>query len=164
MACGTPVAGQPRAGTTKPPEPTLTTSKPPNYSLARLCELISAEEAQALGGSAEGEEGNSVADGHDICSWADETSLVLGFQEGVTTAQVDTGPHITNTPITVNGLPAVQSLSTDSIVTCEILVDLPSGRLFASSVAVLSRGEGKYDPCDVATSLANLVVPRVADQ
>jgi hypothetical protein len=42
--------------------------------------------------------------------------------------------------------------------------DLPSGRLLTSSAAILTAGEGKYDPCDVANRLANLIIHRVRDQ
>jgi hypothetical protein len=73
----------------------------------------------------------------------------VGFQEGTTTAQADTGPTITNTP-TIDGLPA--------------LVDLPSGRLIHATAGVRSTGEGKYDHCGVATALANLIIPRVRNQ
>jgi hypothetical protein len=90
--------------------------------------------------------------------------LVVGFQDGLTTANADTGQGITNTPTTIDGLPAVQSSQTGTFVVCEVLVDLPSGRLFTSSATVLSAGEGKYDACQVATALANRVIPRVRDQ
>lgn len=169
-ACNSATAGQPTTtepGSQTAGEPTKeTTSEPdePDYSLARLCELLSPEEAQELGGSAEGEKTNSVSDGHVVCQWSDATDLVVGFQEGPTTADADTGPGITNTPIKVDGLTAVQSLQTDTFVVCEILIDLPSGKLFTASAAVLSAGEGKYDPCQVANELANLVIPRVKDQ
>jgi hypothetical protein len=136
----------------------------PEYSLARLCELISQEEARSLGGSPEGEKGNSTLDGHAICTWADETSLVVGWQEGTSTAQADTGPDLTNTPTTVDGLPAVQSITTNPIVICEMLVDLPSGKMYGASAAVLSAGEGKYDPCQVVTQLSNLIIPRIRNQ
>jgi hypothetical protein len=171
-ACTSATAGAPQptadqsqtsgAPTTAP----TTTSAPeePDYSLARLCELLSPEEAEELGGSPEGEEGNALNDGHDICTWSDETSLVVGFQTGTSTAQADTGPSITNTPTSVDGLPAVQALNTDTVVICEVLVDLPSGKMVATSVTVLSAGEGKYDPCQVANQFANLVIPRVKDQ
>lgn len=170
VACNSATAGQPKpteAGTRSSTEPAgASTSKTeePKYSLARLCELISGEEAQELGGSPEGEEGNSISDGHDICTWSDETSLVVGFQEGVTSADAKAGPGITNTPTEIGGLTAVQSLQTDTVVICEVMVDLPSGRMFTSSAAVLSAGEGKYDPCQVATELSDLIVPRVKDQ
>ncbi len=170
VACDSATAGQP-----KPTEPgsqsseastEQTTSEPeePDYSLARLCELLSPEEAEQLGGSPEGEKGNSLRDGHAICTWADKTTLIVGFQDGPTTADVDTGPRITNTPMKIDGLPAVQSLNTDTVVTCDILVDLPSGKLVHTTVGVRTAGEGKYDQCQVAKQFANLVIPRVKDQ
>ena len=169
-ACNSATAGEPKptaTGSQSSEEPTeQTTSEPdePDYSLARLCELLSPEEAEQLGGSPEGEEGNSLRDGHDICTWSNETSLIVGFQQGAKAANADTGPGITNTPITIDGLPAVQSLNTNTVVSCDILVDLPSGRLVHTTAGVLSAGEGKYDPCQVANQLANLVIPRVKDQ
>lgn len=166
-ACDSATAGQPQSTTSESPsstEETTSESEEPDYSLARLCELLSPEEAEELGGSPEGEKGNALNDGHDICTWADETSLVVGFQSGTSSAQADTGPGITNTPTTVDGLPAVQSLSTDIAVVCEILVDLPSGKMLGASATVLSAGEGKYDQCQVANQFAKLIIPRVKDQ
>lgn len=163
--CEDVVAGDSAPATTLPPSTvTATSAEAPDYSLARLCELMSPEEAQALGGSAEGEEGNSIADGHALCTWADETTIVVGWQKGTSTAQADTGPTITNTPTTIDGLPAVQQVQNDVILICEFLVDLPSGKLFAASASVRSAGEGKYEPCQVANQLANLIIPRVKDQ
>ncbi len=163
-SCGTSVSGSPVAAAGPRVEAPPSEPQKPDYSLARLCELISPEEAQQLGGSAEGEEKNSASDGHAICTWSDATHLVVGFQEGTTSAQADTGPGITNTPTTVDGLTAVRSLQTDTVVICEVMVDLPSGKMFAAAVAVRSAGEGEYDPCQVATRLSNLIVPRVKDQ
>ena len=168
--CNSATAGEPKSAETNSrtsEEPTTETSsepEEPDYSLASLCELISPEEAQQLGGSAEGEEGNAINDGHAICKWSDAMSLIVGFQEGVTSTDPDTGPGITNKPTTIDGLPAMQSLQTDPAVICEVMVDLPSGKMFTSSAAVLSAGEGKYDACQVATELANLIIPRVRDQ
>lgn len=159
-ACQTQTQGHPSAAEAL----TTTTSKAPTYSLARLCELISADEAVQLGGSPEGEKDNSVADGHAICSWSDATSLVVGFQDGLTTANVRTGAGVTNTPTTVDGLTAVLSLQTSPAELCQMLVDLPSGKLVSASVAIQSAGEGKYDACQVATELSNLVIPRVRAQ
>ena len=170
VACNSATEGQAKPGETgsqsSGEQTETTTSEPeePEYSLARLCELLSPEEAEQLGGSAEGEEGNSLRDGHTICTWSDKTSLIVGFQDGVTTADVDTGPSITNTPTKIDGLPAVQSLNVDTVVSCDVLVDLPSGRLVHATAGVLSAGEGKYDPCQVANELANLIIPRVKDQ
>ena len=167
-ACDSATVGQPQPTETssrsKPTEESTSETEAPEYSLARLCELMSPEEAQELGGSAEGKEGTSAKDGHPVCQWADKTSLVVGFQEGMTTASAETGPGITNTPTTIDGLKAVQQLKTDPIAICQVLVDLPSGKLFSSSAAVRSAGEGQYDPCQVATQLSNLIIPRVKDQ
>lgn len=168
-ACNSATAGQPKPSNTgsqseEPPETTTSEPEEPDYSLARLCELLSPEEAEQLGGSPAGEEGNSLRDGHMICTWGDKTTLVVGFQESAKAANADTGPSITNTPITVDGLPAVQSLNTDTIVTCDILVDLPSGRLVHTTASLRSAAEGEYDPCEVANQFANLIVPRVKDQ
>ncbi len=170
VACDSATAGQPKStdsGSSSTEAPTeTTTSEPdePDYSLAQLCQLLSPEEAQQLGGSAEGEEGNSLRDGHMICTWADKTTLVVGFQDGHKSSSADTGPGITNTPITIDGLTAVQSLNTDTVISCDILVDLPSGKLVHATVGVRSAGEGKYDHCEVANKLANLIIPRVKDQ
>lgn len=167
-ACDSATAGQPRpketSSATTPTTTEESTSEDPEFSLARLCELITPEEAEGLGGSTEGEEGNSIADGHAICTWKDKTTLVVGWQEGTSTAQADTGPGITNTPTTIDGLPAVQSLSTKTVAICEMLVDLPSGKMFGAAVSVRSAGEGMYDPCQVVTQLTNLIIPRVKDQ
>lgn len=170
VACDSATAGQPTSTETgsqtteTSTEPTTSEPEEPNYSLARLCELLSPEEAQQLGGSAEGEEGNSLRDGHAICTWADETTLVVGFQDGHKSSSADTGPGITNTSIKIDGLTAVQSLNTDTVVSCDILVDLPSGKLVHTTVGVRSAGEGKYDHCEVARQFANLIIPRVKDQ
>ncbi len=169
-ACDSATAGQPQPpgassqASEEPTEESTSEAEEPDYSLARLCELLSPEEAQELGGSAEGEKGNSTSDGHAVCTWSNETSLIVGFQDGLTTANVDTGPGITNTPTSIDSLPAVQSLQNDVVVICEVLVELPSGKLFTSSATVLSAGEGRYDPCQVANQLANLIIPRVKDQ
>ncbi len=166
-ACDNATAGQPKptkdASTSKTEESTSETQEQ-KYSIAELCKLISPEEAQRLGGSAEGEMGTALSNGVPVCTWKDKTGLTVGFQEGTTTAQADTGPNITNTPTKVDGLTAVLSKTTESIVICEMLVDLPSGKMFAASVSVRSAGEGQYEPCQVVTELANLIIPRVKDQ
>jgi hypothetical protein len=163
-ACDSATAGQPQATSTPRSAESTSESKAPEYPIDELCQLITPEEAQGLGASAEGEKGNSLSDGHAICTWSNETSLVVGYQTGTSSAQADTGPGITNTPTEIDGLPAVQSVQTEPAAICEILIDLPSGKMVAASAAVLSAGEGKYDPCQVATELSNLIIPRVKDQ
>ncbi|HEX6358964.1 DUF3558 domain-containing protein [Actinophytocola sp.] len=169
VACNSATAGKPEStDTSSQPseEPSSeSTSEPeePDYSLARLCELLAPEEAEQLGGSAEGEEGNSITDGHDICTWQNETYLIVGYQPGLTSANVATGPGVTNTPTTIDGLTGVQSREADP-PGCQVLVDLPSGKLLGVSAGPLSAGEGKYEACDLANQLANLIIPRVKDQ
>ena len=165
-ACENATAGQPSSAgaSSETPSPETTTSKKQKYSMARLCELLSPEEAQQLGGAAEGEEGHALSNGTKVCEWKDKTGLTVGFQENTTTAQANTGPDITNTPTTVDGLTAVLAKSTDPIVVCQMLVDLPNGWMYAGAVSVRSAGEGQYDPCQVATELANRIIPRVKDQ
>ena len=167
-ACSSPTAGEPKptgTGSQSSSEPTEQSSEPnePDYSLARLCELISPDEAVELGGAENGEKGNSASDGHAICTWSDATTLVVGFQDGVSSADVKK-EGATNTPTTIDGLTAIQSLKTEPAVICQVMVDLPSGKLFTSAVGILSAGEGKYDACEVATELSNLIIPRVKDQ
>jgi hypothetical protein len=117
-----------------------------------------------FGAAEEGEKGNSASDGHAICTWSDATALVVGFQDGVSTANVKDKAGATNTPTTIDGLTAIQSLKTEPAVICQVMVDLPSGKLFTSAVGILSAGEGKYDACETATELSNLIIPRVKDQ
>lgn len=166
-ACTTRTSGdpEPTRDKTDPTSTEQTTSETeePDYSLARLCELLTPEEAQELGASPEGEKGNSTSDGHDICTWDDETYLIVGYQQGPTSADVEEGPGITNTPTTIDGLSGVQSSEADP-PGCEILIDLPSGILFSVSAGPLSAGEGKYEACDLANDLAKIVIPRVKDQ
>jgi hypothetical protein len=164
--CGTSTAGEPLATDGSSQSSTVdstTTSKAPDYSLARLCELLSPEEAQGMGGSPEGKEGNSVVDGHALCTWADETSLIVGVQPGVKSSGGSKDPGVKNTPITVDGLPATLSLETKPVVVCQVLIDLPEDNLFAAGAGPLSRGEGKYDACTLARQMADLIVPRVKD-
>lgn len=71
---------------------------------------------------------------------------------------------MTNAPTTIDGLTAVRSLHTEPVVICEMLVDLPGGKMFGAAVTVRSAGEVRYDPCQVVTQLSNLVVPRVKDR
>jgi len=169
VGCGDSTAGTPVSADQRSAEPPSTarpetTSDAPDYSLAHLCELLASDEAQRLGGSAEGEEGNSISDGHAQCTWSGDTSLVVGVQPGLRTTSVRTGPGITNTPTTVDGLTAVQSRETDPIVICQVLIDLPDGNLFGTSAALLTGGEGEYEPCTLANELAKIIVPRVKNQ
>jgi uncharacterized protein DUF3558 len=161
--CGTSTAGEAIPGGQSTVEST-TTSRAPDYSLARLCELLGPEEARGMGGSAEGEKGNSINDGHELCTWADEMTLIVGVQPGRKSHGGNKGPAITNTPVTVDGLPATLSHQTKPVVLCQVLIDLPGGNLFSAGAGPQSKGEGKYDSCVLAKQMAELIVPRVKDQ
>lgn len=160
---GTPVATDPApSGESSVVPPTSTAKAPDDYSLARLCELLEPDEAERLGGSAQGRKGNSIRDGHDLCTWEHETSLIARVQPGLKIAGMPPQQGATLSPESVEGLTAVRRRTAD-IEACEILVDLPSGNLFSVSVAPLSAGEGKYDPCALVDEFAAITVPRVKD-
>lgn len=166
--CGTSTGGEPQAAPDSSGPATAespTTSEAPDYSLAHLCELLSSEETQRLGGgSAAGEKGNSIHDGHELCTWADEMTLIVGVQPGVRQQGGNKGPTVKNQPITVDGLPATLSKQTKPVVLCQVLINLPDGNLFSAGAGPQSRGEGKYDPCSLAKQMAGIIVPRVKEQ
>jgi hypothetical protein len=163
---GEPVATDPPESEEQTPTETSPTSpsenEEPDYSLAQLCGLLEPEEAERMGGSAQGRDGNSITDGHALCTWENETSLIAGVQPGLDLSSVRPTADVTVTSTTVEGLPAVRK-QTASINACEIVVELPSENLFGVSVAPLSAGEGKYEPCAVADEFASITVPRVKD-
>jgi hypothetical protein len=165
--CGTRTAGEPLTTTDSISPSTVespVTGRAPGYSLARLCELLSPEEAQRMGGSAEGEKGNSINDGHALCTWADEMTLIVGVQTDRKSHGGTKGPGITNKPVTVDGLPATLSHQTKPVELCQVLIDLPGSNLFSAGAGPQSKGEGKYDSCALAEQMADLIVPRVKDQ
>jgi hypothetical protein len=170
--CGSSTAGEPTS------EPTTgdsgsgessesadpTTQFTPSFSNTQLCGLLTSDEATQLGGSPTGEAGNSTMDGHPQCTWRNETVLALGFQENGASGNDPTGPGVTNTPTTVAGYPAVQSLATDPIDICQMLVDVTDKAVIGVAVSIQSSGEGKYVPCDVAKAFAEIVIPKAMDR
>lgn len=59
------------------------------------------------------------------------------------------------------GLPAMKSHEFDSTgEVCQILVDVNDTSVLGVSAYNRSGGEGRYQPCDVADQLINIVVPR----
>ncbi|GAB3442965.1 DUF3558 family protein [Actinophytocola sediminis] len=169
-ACGgESTAGEPTSAdrqvdqtSSEPPPSTDGDESAADYSLSQLCGLLEPAEAQRLGGSAQGREGNSISDGHDICTWENETSLIAGVQPGLDLSSVRPSEDVTVTQTTVDGLTAVKK-QTASINACEIVVELPGENLFGVSAAPLSAGEGKYEPCAVADEFAAIAIPRVKD-
>lgn len=166
-ACGGPTAGEPAPADREPsretsedPPPSAETED--DYSAADLCGLLEPDEAVEMGGGREGETAYSTTNAAELCRWSDAMSLVVGLQQGANIAGVKSGPDLVVTPTDVDGVPAVRKV-TPSLDSCEILIDLPDNNLFGASVAPLSAGKGKYDPCTVAADLASITVPRVTD-
>lgn len=160
-----PGANSPSPVSTARSTTTTTTAEfVPDYSNTALCKLLTSDEAESLGGAAEGKPGNSVTDGHPQCQWSADTSIVIGFQKGTQSTNVNTGPEYTNTPTTVQGLAAMQSLTTDPIEICQALVDVSPEAVIYAGAANRSGGEGKYQPCDVANQLINIVIPKVTQR
>jgi hypothetical protein len=168
--CSSPTAGEPTSTGDAPSETSTsqqstdgadpTTSAEPSFTNTQLCGLLNSDEAVQLGGSATGKTGYSTMDGHPQCSWRNETVLVVGFQENGVSGNDPTGPDVTNTPTTVAGYPAVQSLATDPIDICQMLVDVTDKAVIGVAASIQSSGEGKYVPCDVAKALAEIVIPK----
>lgn len=163
--CGSATAGEPVASEhARPSTVEPSTSAAAEYSLAHLCDLLSPEESSSMGGGRAGKKGNPLNDGHEICAWADEMNLLIGVQPDMRTHGGNKGPNITNKPVTVGGMAAVLSHQTKPFVLCQVLVNLPSGNLYSAGAGPLSRGEGKYDPCELAMRMGELTVPRIKDQ
>ena len=134
------------------------------YSVNDLCGLLSEDEVADLGAKAEPRDGYSISDGHPQCDWpGEEVGLTIGWSEGRNTSQVKTGPTTTITPTTVHGLKAVQSRDTNTIVLCQVLVDLPDG-MIGSAVSLTLVGEGKYDECKIASDAMNIIIPKVTEK
>jgi hypothetical protein len=174
-ACGSSTAGEPKGvePTATPSESATESSAPEtsvsdgeaDFSNTALCDLLTGAEATGLGGSATGEPGNSTRDGAPLCSWKDATSLVLGFQVNGQSGSAPSEPGITNTPIEVAGKAAVLSKRVTSVRTnCQVLVEVGKTATVATLAGVLSKGEGKYDECDLATRMANIVIPKVLQE
>jgi hypothetical protein len=171
-ACSSPTAGEPKGAEPAPSETVTGTSSSapvdsgsdgePDFANTALCDLLTGAEAAGLGGSATGEPGNSTEDGAPLCAWKDATSLVVGFQANGQAGRAPSGPEITNTPIEVAGKAAVLSKRVTSVRTnCQVLVDVGKTATVATLAGVLTKGEGSYDECDLATRMANIVIPKV---
>lgn len=171
--CSDATAGSPTASdgpatssttSSKPSSSSPTTPKAePDFSNTALCDLLTPDEAINLGGSGTGEPGNSLQDGHPICTWSDDTSLILGFQKGGEFA-APTGPEITNTDITIAGQPAVLSKRvTDVRTNCQVLMKVGKEGMVSALAGLHDGGIGKYEECELATEFANIVIPKVLE-
>lgn len=169
-SCGDSTAGEPTSVPTTDESSSEETSESAapadlSYSNEELCELLTPEEAGQLGSLPQGEPTYSTTGGHPQCSWRGDMGLVVGFQAQARAANAPTGPTITNTETTIAGLPAVQSVDTDPIEICQVLVDINDKAVLGVSANVLTSGEGKnYVPCDVANEFAEIVVLKALDR
>jgi hypothetical protein len=169
VGCSTPTEGQPtsedEAPTTSSDEPSTSESTPAGsktFTNTQLCEFLTTDEAQGLGASANGEPGYSLKDGSPYCQWSAATALTIGFQEGAQVGNGPSGAGITNTPVTVAGEEAVQSLLVEpNREFCQIMVDLSDNSLLAAGASVR---EGSQLPCDVAMQLAEIIIPKAMDR
>lgn len=53
------------------------------------------------------------------------------------------------------------SKMTEVIVMCQVIVDISPASAMSFIASMQSSGEGKYEPCDVASKLANVVIPKI---
>lgn len=175
-ACDSTTEGQPKSGdptTTSSSEESgngssseePTSSGSPSFSNTQLCGLLTSAEAQQLGGSATGEAGFSIRDGHPQCQWSADTGLTIGFLDGSQVGDGPSGAGVTNTPITVAGIEALQSLQVEpNREFCQVMVNLSDDSMMAAGASVRDGGEGKYTPCDVAKQFAEIVIPKALDR
>jgi hypothetical protein len=176
--CGGSVAGQPApttgsnpgstgsTGSQAPTGPTTTTTTSTAAPIAdltnsQLCALLTASEATQLGGSDKGEPGFSVTTAHPLCQWSKDTTLNIDFGKDTRSSQAPTGDGITNTPTTVAGLSAVLSHKTGTREFCQVIVDVTATAAMAFGSGLHDSGKGRYEPCDVARRLADIVIPKV---
>lgn len=156
--------------TTQAPTTTTTTAGPTTTSAPKqvsfdsdsLCELLTPDEAAKFGAE-NPRPTNSFQTGNPQCGWSGETSLVLDFAPTLSGRPGVSGPNVTSSEITVAGTDAwLQRIEEVNGQICQVAFAVNGGKSgFAVGGSVLSRGEGKYEPCDVAKQLAEIVIPKV---
>ncbi|SDD82849.1 DUF3558 family protein [Actinokineospora iranica] len=172
--CGDPVAGVPGTPTTQSSaaEPTTASSasSPPStssapvkkstFTNAELCELLTADEVAQFGAANPTPTYNGST-AHPQCQWRGEMVVAIEFGPDSSVEVIRTGEGITNTNIEVMGLPAVLQVNTRTR-SCQVLAKINGGKSsLATGIALLSGGRGKYNDCDMAQKLANIVIPKV---
>jgi Protein of unknown function (DUF3558) len=155
--CASSTAGQPVAG----PASTRPTPTDLEFTNAELCELLTAGEATGLGGSAAGRPQYGLSTGHPLCQWNADTSLNIDFGKDTRSSQAPTGAGITNTPTEVAGLTAVLSHKTGTREFCQVIVDVTATDTMAFGAGLHDGGRGRFEPCDVARRLADIVIPKI---
>lgn len=151
----------PATTTTAPPTSTTPTPKQVSFDPDALCELLTPEEAARFGAE-NPRPTNSFQTGNPQCGWMGETSLVIDYAADAAGGIGVSGPNVKTTDVTVAGTDAVLQRITDKAEICQVAFPVNGGRSgMAVGASVLSRGEGKYEPCDVAKKLAEIVIPKV---
>jgi hypothetical protein len=149
--------------TTSTEAPTTTTSAPKQISgdPESLCELLTSAEAGTFGAE-NPRPNNSIKTGNPQCGWVGETSLVIDYASDASGGIGVSGANVETTNITVAGTDALLQRITDRTVFCQVAFAVNDGKSgMATGASVLSRGEGKYEPCAVAKQLAEIVIPKV---
>jgi hypothetical protein len=170
--CSTSTSGQPAAGTGTP-DTSTTTTRPAtststsagrttlDFTNAELCELLTADEATQLGGSPTGRPEYGLSTGHPLCQWIKDTSLIIDFGKDTRSSQAPTDAGITNTPTEVAGKTAVLSHKTGTREFCQVIVDMTETDTMAFGSGLHDGGKGRFEPCDVARRLADIVIPKI---
>lgn len=159
-ACNSTTLGQPAAsttsnggGSTSPPQTTGSTA-PTGGSLPvdNACSLLSASDLQQIGVSSQPTRDTiGVAPSCEMDTAADHIVVSIFPNDGVSTLNV-TGPIKS---IKVGSHAARREV--DNTGSCLIAIDITS----SSSVDVTSTGNGNNDPCPGATTVAQLVEPKL---
>lgn len=131
------------------------------FSQDELCDLLTGDEAQQLGSSADGTPSMNVVTEAPICQWVGDTTLGIAYRSNAVVADLTSGSGITKTNIQIGGIPAVQADNKNSGGLCQVGIDLTNHSDLVVGVSVLSAGEGKYDRCDVAKQMATIVFSKV---
>lgn len=148
------------AATTAPPTTTTTTGpREVLFDDEQLCELLTEDEAARFG-ARNPRPTNSAMTGNPQCGWAGDVSIVIDF--GTSGSGGISGPDVTSTDIEIAGTAAKLQKTTDVTVRCQVAFPLNGGNAgMATGASVLSGGKGKYEPCDVAKKVAEIVIPKV---
>lgn len=147
--------------TTTTTAPVTTTTAPREVSFDRdqLCELLTVAEAARFGAE-NPRPTNSAMTGNPQCGWGGDVSIVIDFATGGWGGV--SGPKVTSSDIEIAGSEAKLQKTSDVVERCQVVFPLNGGKAgMATGASVLSGGKGKYEPCDVAKQLAEIVIPKV---
>nr|WP_281170520.1 DUF3558 domain-containing protein [Actinokineospora enzanensis] len=152
----------PMSTTTAPATSSSVTLEGRQFDPEQLCALLDPADAQRLGGGDKGRGTFSTTTAAPLCSFSRDTVLILSFLQNSQTKDIHAEPGVTVNPTKVDGLTAVQvRTNKQPLPMCEVYVDINSTSLLVFSAGLQDSGKGKYEECDVATKLANVVIPKI---